>query len=305
MTLLILAGCLLAATLFVLGVADLAAVSAVRRNLVVSVVDEDAAMTSRLDRWDRVFAKTRTGRWMQQQLLLADIDRPPLLVLLATLGATVVATYLLWKALAPAFGIGGLVAGFLGVRSYLERGRTRRREAFIAQMPQLARVLANSANANLSITTAVVNAGRELDDPAGEEMRRVSDNLQFGAGIEDALNEVKDRLPSREVALLVSTLIVCARSGGSLVTSLRDIAVTLDDRKEVRREVRTTLAQALFTGYLIVAMGFGLLFLLNALRAGTVEKMTTTPLGQAALVIALGLFAGGLLLIRKMTRIDP
>lgn len=305
MTLLILAGCLLAATLFVLGVADLAAVSAVRRNLVVSVVDEDAAMTSRLDRWDRVFAKTRTGRWMQQQLLLADIDRPPLLVLLATLGATVVATYLLWKALAPAFGIGGLVAGFLGVRSYLERGRTRRREAFIAQMPQLARVLANSVNANLSITTAVVNAGRELDDPAGEEMRRASDNLQFGAGIEDALNEVKDRLPSREVALLVSTLIVCARSGGSLVTSLRDIAVTLDDRKEVRREVRTTLAQALFTGYLIVAMGFGLLFLLNALRAGTVEKMTTTPLGQAALVIALGLFAGGLLLIRKMTRIDP
>lgn len=305
MTLVILAGCLAAAALFIFGVADLAAVSAVRRNLVVSIVAEDDAATSRINRWDRAFANTRLGRRLQQHLLLGGIDHPPLVVLAVTLGATVVMVYVLWRALAPAFGIAGLLAGFLGVRTYLERGRTRRREAFIAQMPQMARVLANSVNANLSITTAVANAGRELDDPAGEEMRRVSDNLQFGASIEDALNEVKDRLPSREVALLVSTLIVCARSGGSLVSSLRDIALTLDERKEVRREVRTTLAQALFTGYLVVGMGFGLLFMLNGLKAGTVEKMTTTLVGQVALVISLGLFATGLLVIRRMTRIEP
>ena len=49
----------------------------------------------------------------------------------------------------------------------------------------------------------------------------------------------RGRLPSREVAVLVSTLLVSARSGGSLVTALRDIADTLEARKETRREVRT------------------------------------------------------------------
>jgi tight adherence protein B len=38
---------------------------------------------------------------------------------------------------------------------------------------------------------------------------------------------------------------------------------------------------------------------------GTVETMTTSPAGQAALVVSGTLFAGGFLVIRRMTRIDP
>lgn len=52
-------------------------------------------------------------------------------------------------------------------------------------------------------------------------------------------------------------------------------------------------------------MGFGFLFMLNVLKPGTVEKMTTSLLGQVALVVSLGLFSVGLLVIRKMTRIEP
>ena len=61
----------------------------------------------------------------------------------------------------------------------------------------------------------------------------------------------------------MSTLVVSARSGGSLVKALRDISLTLDDRKEVRREVRTTLAQARATSTLVTAMGIGMLLMLN------------------------------------------
>jgi tight adherence protein B len=107
------------------------------------------------------------------------------------------------------------------------------------------------------------------------------------------------------VAVLTSTLVVSARSGGSLVTSLRDIADTLEERKETRREVRTTLAQALATGYLVMAMGFIILLVLNVTYPGSVRKMTTEPLGQAALAFAGLLFTGGFLVIRRIVRIEP
>ena len=113
-----------------------------------------------------------------------------------------------------------------------------------------------------------------------------------------------ERLPSREVAVLVSTLVVCSRSGGSLVSSLRDIAETLEARKETRREIRTTLAQSVATGYLIIGMGVAMLFLLNAIQPGSVEAMIGSILGQIALIVSGSLFALGFYLIRRMTRFD-
>lgn len=170
---------------------------------------------------------------------MSGLSQPPLVVFLATAGAGAVLAYALWFALAPVFALAGLLAAFLAARGYLARGRSRRLEAFIAQMPQLARVLANALDAGRSITTAVQIAAEAMDDPAGTEMKRVANRLQVDASVENALSEVQERLPSREVAVLVSTLIISARSGGSLIAALRDIAITLDDRKEVRREVRT------------------------------------------------------------------
>jgi tight adherence protein B len=148
-------------------------------------------------------------------------------------------------------------------------------------MPELARVLANATSAGLSLRTSIEMAADELSDPASSELRRIAQAMAFGQSLDASLQAVQERLPSREVAVLTSTLLVSARSGGSLVTALRDIADTLDNRKEVRREVRTVLAQATATGYIVIGMGVALLFMLNTVRPGTVEKMTVSPLGRA------------------------
>jgi len=293
--------------LFVYGTRELAQVASWRREVTVLVLDDVGSNRSEavLRRYDRAFRRTRPGRWVERQLVLAGLDRPPLVVAGVTVLGTVLLSYVLSRTLAPVFGLAGLVVGVQGLRVFLARARDRRREEFVAQMPELARVLANATSAGLSIRTAIDMAADEVSDPASTELRRIADGMAFGADLETSLQAVQDRLPSREVAVLVSTLLVSARSGGSLVSALRDIADTLDNRKEVRREIRTVLAQALATGYLVVAMGVALLFLLNLAQPGTVEKMTTTPLGQAALVIAGLLYTTGVLVVRRMTRIEP
>ena len=97
---------------------------------------------------------------------------------------------------------------------------------------------------------------------------------------------------------------MAARSGGGLVSALRDIAGTLETRKETRREIRTTYAQALATAYAVLLMGVGVLFLLDSVREGTVDTMLREPLGQIALVIAGAIYAGGIFVIRRMTRVE-
>jgi tight adherence protein B len=303
----VLAGTLLAVVAFLAGLRDLVSESEQRRRIVSSIVGEDDLVPrdSRLESLDRALRATRAGRRLERELMLAGVRRSPALVLTAGVAVALVSAVALWTLLAPAFGVLGVIAGALAVRAYLRRERTRRLEAFVAQLPELARVLANATSAGLSIHTAVGVAAEELDDPSRAELRRVATRLAFGAGLEEALQELQDRLPSREIAVLTATLVVSARSGGSLVNALRDIADTLETRKETRREIRTTLAQSLATGYLVIVLGFGLLLLLNALAPGTVQTMTTSPAGQVALVVSGTLFAGGFLMIRRMTRIEP
>jgi tight adherence protein B len=293
-----------AATAFLFGAVEIVGAATFRRNIGRFVL-EDPSDARRIDAWDRRFGRTGAGRNLQRQLVQAGIDTSPLVVFAGSVGIGSAAAWVLWTFLAPVFALAGVAVGVLSARLYVGRGRDRRREAFIGQMPAIARVLANAVNAGLSTTAAVSIAADELDDPARSELRLVADRLRFGSSLDDALDEMSSRIGSREVAVLASTLVICARSGGSLVSSLRDIAATLEDRKETRREVRTTLSQALATGYLVIAMGVGILFLLNVVQPGTVDKMTASIYGQVALVAATGLFATGIMVIRRITRIEP
>jgi tight adherence protein B len=300
----ILLGTVLAATFAVLAVRDLGAVAAERRQAIDAVIGDELYVGSALERSDRWFRTTRTGRRLERELVLAGVEQRPLVVFAGGVATAALSAFLLWEFLAPLLSGFGVGVGLLAVRAYLRRERDRRREAFITQMPELARVLANAAHAGLSIATAIAMAGEELEEPAGGEMRRVSARLGLGVGVETALAELGDRLPSREVSVMVATLVVSARSGGSLVSALRDIADTLDDRKETRREVRTTLAQSVATGYLTVGLGVLILAGLNALNPGTVDKMTRNPIGQGALIVSATLYAVGLVIVRRMTRIE-
>jgi tight adherence protein B len=257
-----------------------------------------------LDRLNRRFRGTRLGAWVERELILAGIKQRPVVVFLVAAAFGLTVAYVLWTALAPVFGILGLASGAFGLRTYIRRAKDRRLEAFIVQMPELARVLANATNAGLSIATSIGIAGDELADPARSELQHVANAIKFGDDLESALGAMEARLPSREVAVLISTLVVCARSGGSLVTSLRDIADTLEARKETRREIKTTLAQSVATGYLVIVMGFGMLFMLNVIQPGSVEAMTSHIVGQIALVVSGSLFALGFYLIRRMTRFE-
>ncbi|HEY5833570.1 type II secretion system F family protein [Streptomyces sp.] len=206
--------------------------------------------------------------------------------------------------LAPFFGpIAALLAAWAG-SSFLEWRRRVRNERFIAQLPELARVLANATQAGLALRTAVSMAAEELEAPAGEELKQVADAMALGHSVEDALGELQQRLPSRELIVLVSTLVLSSRAGGSVVESLRNLTVTLEERKETRREIRTQMSQVTVTAYAVPVIGLGSLLLMDRIMPGSLSAMTGSNAGRIAVLISLGLYVVGFALIRRMSRID-
>lgn len=255
-------------------------------------------------RIDRRLRRTRFGAMVESELAAAGLPWS----VLAGAGAVVgimAAVYLVVDSVAPWWaGLLALYGGWRVVQAFLLRRRGQRVDAFVAQLPELARTISNAAAAGRSLPSAIRMASRELEDPAATELRVVAEELRIGRSLDDALERLQDRLPSREVGVMTTTLLIQQRSGGDLVKALREMAETLDKRKDLRAEIRTLMAGSVFTGYAVVALGVGAIVLVNAVAPGAIDAMLSSWAGRVAMLVAAGLYAVGLVLIRNQQSID-
>lgn len=291
----------------VLGVATVAVLESgqARTRLLLDSAETGGRASGAFAKADRRFRRTQAGR--QVARMLAGSGRAAWSVLgfslVVVLGAAAVA-------MASYSFVGKAASGIIfasviaAVRQWLSRQQGERVEKFIAQLPELARLMSNGASAGLGIQRSLEMAVRELAEPARSEMEQVSGELAVGQSMATALQHLSERLPSRELSVLVHTLVIQQRAGGALVTALARIAETLDDRKQLRREAKTAAVGSLFTGSAVIIMvGFAVV-MANAMTPGVIDEMLMNPLGRIAVLVSTGLFFAGFLLMRRMAKVD-
>lgn len=254
--------------------------------------------------FDRRLRSTAYGDSLNQRLLSAGLEiRSIDFVLIAAgialftlvVGSAIMAS---WAAFVLA------IVSYRVCLIWVDRKRSQRREEMIGQLPELARTISNGVSAGLSTQAALEIAARELRPPISEELATVVAEARVGQSLTDALERLHKRVPSREVGVLVSTIVIQQRAGGDSVRALQDMSQTLEDRKDLIREVRTVMAGSVFSGYVVAGLGVLTIVGLNLLEPGLLEKMTTGVLGIAALTISGTIYAVGLVLIHRFTRVE-
>lgn len=280
-----------------------------------AAVQAEAVAAIRRDRGERASRRWRgrlddrlrrhpLGRRLEAHLTSAGVEVSPgdavLVVVGAGVGGFAVARLLFPTLIALLIAAGAIAA----CEGYVRWRLSRRVQEFVGQLPELARTLSNAASAGLALPSAVELAAGEVGEPARSVLRRVLDELRLGQSLPAALANVERRMPSREVAVLVSTLAIQQRHGGDIVQALRHMATTLEARKETAREVRTTITEAKTSGYMVVALGLGSVLVLNLINPGALDALIGSWVGRAILLVSLSLFALGFVLIRRVTRIE-
>ena len=264
-----------------------------------------SAYRAALERLDARLRRTQSGQRLAQWLRASGGPLSPVDAVAIVIVGGLLLGLLLTLLVPPlvAFVL-GFVFVVLGLRWYVERARARRRDAFMDQLPDLARMLSNGTQAGLSIAGAVQMAARELDDPAAAEMASVVQEMRLGQPLDRALQRLQERLPSREVAVLMTTIIIQQRAGGDTVRALQELGSTLEARKDLIREIRTVLSGSVFTSYVVAGIGIATIVLMNIFTPGVMREMTSSLPGLLALGIAGTLWAVAFVLIRASTRVD-
>ena len=278
--------------------------SARRRELWSVTVGEGGAGNRLMPRVERaLFSRPPFSRF-GRALTTAGLSWSPLVTLLGVL-AVMIVIFIVSRIL-----LGNVASIILTLmtpavlRRWLSRRSAKRLEDFIGQLPELTRIIANGNSAGLSMGRCIAMAGREMAEPAGAEMRRVVHRLDVGASTDQALSELAERMPSRELNILMRTIVIQGRTGGALTDALSDIAQALEQRKELHREVQTVILGSAVAGYAVMLIGGGAVILLNLMEPGLVDKMASSLVGQVVLAVAAGLFLLGAVLMKIVGRVE-
>ncbi len=250
----------------------------------------------------RLFSRRAFAQWLARELKRARVDWDVstgiailLLLLVASfsfvaIGLSVLApTLSSWAQFLLAF-----VIALLAPLSFLGWLRQRQRR-FLRQvervLPDTLGLMANALRAGMGFQQALELAAQEGLPPLREEFGVVHRAVALGASLEEALKGLLERVPSTELMLVVTAVLVQQEVGGSLARLLETAAETVRNRLRLRQEIRAETSLARLSA---VALAFGLpafVFLLaNYATIATGSEpwsapMFTDPFGQKALVL--------------------
>jgi tight adherence protein B len=178
--------------------------------------------------------------------------------------------------------------------------RSRRVAAFNAGLPDTIDMMARALRAGHSMVASINVVAEQSVQPLRAEFSEVFKQQNFGLPLRDALMQMMDRVPSQDLRVLVTGILVQKDTGGNLTEILDRTAAVIRDRLRIQGEIRTHTAQGRMTGYILCSLPVAMLGIINLVNPGYSSVLINTPFGHELLYIGMALLAIGGLIIRQI-----
>jgi Flp pilus assembly protein TadB len=198
----------------------------------------------------------------------------------------------------------GALAGWLGMKFGLNFMVRRRRAKFADQLPDMLQFVAGSLRSGFSLGQGLDAAVREDTQPVAAEFSRALQESRIGVDLEDALDQVADRMESADLRWTVIAIRIQRETGGNLAEVLGNTVETMRERAHLRRHVRALSAEGRLSAYILVSLPIGIGGWLFLTRRSYVAVLYTTTPGIVLLVFAILMVVGGALWMRKMVKVE-
>jgi tight adherence protein B len=246
------------------------------------------------------------GRRLASRLGRAGVPLGPDAFAAAVGAATIIAAALAFAALRTPLAAAVAAAAVLAAATAVVRSADRRHLARVeAQLPGIAQQLAAALSAGLSLRQALTRAARDAPEPVRQELARVVSELEMGTRLEAALEGLAERVPARDLRIMVTAILVQRRTGGNLARALAALSGRLEERAQLTRELQGATAQARMTAWLVAALPVGGGVMTELAAPGTLARSLGQGPGPALLVVAGALYALGVVAIRRIGRVEP
>jgi tight adherence protein B len=194
-----------------------------------------------------------------------------------------------------AIGLPHLLIGFLG---------KRRQKKFIALFPEAIDLLVRGLKSGLPISESIKNAGEEIADPVGLELRRVTDAVRLGRKLEDELWATSARLDLQEFKFFTVSLAIQTETGGNLAETLENLSTVLRGRRQLKMKIKALSSEAKCSAYIIGSLPFVMALLIYLVNADYIMDLFIDPRGQFLIGLGLTSFSIGTFVMYRMCKFE-
>jgi tight adherence protein B len=202
------------------------------------------------------------------------------------------------------FAVIGFAAGASLPYLYVSRRRARRLARFEEQFPGAVDLLGRAIRAGHPLSAALKMVADEVDDPVAGEFRAVFEEQRFGLPFAESLAALADRVPTADVRIFVTAVLIQREVGGNLTEILDNLAEIIRERFTLQRQVRVLTAEGRYSVYVLTAMPIAIAGFVWFSNPAYLRPLWETEAGRMMLYTAITLQVIGYIWMTKLTKIE-
>lgn len=249
--------------------------------------------------------KQKWSRKLDRILDQADIQAPLavfMLLALALAAGGFLFAYLISRQILTSLA-GAVIMGVLPFW-WIRLKKRRRMGKFEEQLPEALDLVARALKAGHTFGSGMAMVGSEFEAPISVEFSKTMEEINFGVNLLEALDNLLERVDCPDLNFFVVSIKIQSETGGNLAEIVENISRLIRERFKLKGKVRVLSAEGRFAAIVLLLLPFGVAGTIYALNPDFMEVLFTTEIGKMLSYIAIGLMTMGVIVIRKMIRIE-
>jgi len=198
----------------------------------------------------------------------------------------------------------GLAVGFaipaLIVKNLIFARKTR----FAVQITDGLMILSSCLKGGLSLLQSIEALVEELPAPISQEFGLILRENKMGIPLEESFENLNKRMPSEELNLLTTAILVARETGGDITLLFGRLIDTIRAKSKLGENIRTLSMQGKIQGIVMSMLPIAFAILVVSFNPNYFDIMLSSPVGRGLMVYAVISECVGMYMIRIFSRIN-
>lgn len=178
--------------------------------------------------------------------------------------------------------------------------RSRRLRKFSEQLPETLELISRALKAGHSLPAGIQLVAEQMRAPIGPEFARCYEEQNLGIPLEEALEEMTNRIPNVDLRFFATAVVLQRTTGGDLSEILNKIGRLIRERFTIFGQIQALTGEGRLSGIVLLGLPPILFVVMLKLNYDYIMMLFEDPLGQKMLAGAIVMQLIGAYVIKKI-----
>jgi len=179
-----------------------------------------------------------------------------------------------------------------------------RKNRFNAQITDGLMILSSCLKGGLSLLQSIEALVEELPAPISQEFGLILRENKMGIALEESFENLNRRMPSDELNLLTTAILVARETGGDITQLFSRLIGTIRAKIKINDQIKTLSMQGKIQGVVMSMLPVVFAVMVVSFQPNYFDIMLSSPLGRGLLVYAVISELIGMYMIRMFSKVN-